>query len=470
MSKVVDGNEYVIVKEVAQLLRRSTTCVYRASDPDSPDPLPRIRIKRTLLYEVEDLRNWISRHKVESGDKLPGGDGNARDWRIRMSRRRYQAGFVRKRGKNVQTQYWEGNWREYVRGEAKPQRRSAKLGLAREMSKGDAKHKLSELLHEVNSPDHQPESPISLDEFWRRFEELVLPNKKHSTKRDMSNTYRLVLQARSRASADEEHQQGVTPVVLQSAVQELAYNTRKKVKIYLSSIFTHAVKYGYLRNNEVRSVDLGQRPPDTQPDLPTATELKMIEEALPEGKYRMFFQTVGGVGGRAGEISALRWGSFDLDRSVVWIRETVYDGKLGSPKTHRSTRPVDIPEELVQQLREYKKQFPNATDDDFVFPSQNGRDSDQVLKSSQSVASSDLQAARDNPNHLAPTAPLVWDGAGGKRSSAEDASGTDGTREHRDDDEVLRSCPRKIASPSCAGDRPRPRSVGEGQGRRFAEF
>ena len=119
MSKVVDGNEYLIVKEVAQLLRRSTTCVYRASDPDSPDPLPRIRIKRTLLYEVEDLRNWISRHKVESGDKLPGGDGNARDWRIRMSRKRYQAGFVRKRGKNVQTQYWEGTWREYVRGEAK---------------------------------------------------------------------------------------------------------------------------------------------------------------------------------------------------------------------------------------------------------------------------------------------------------------------------------------------------------------
>ena len=61
------------------------------------------------------------------------------------------------------------------------------VGFVREMSKGDAKHKLSELLHEVNSP----ESPITLDEFWRRFEELVLPNKKYSTKRDMSNTYRL---------------------------------------------------------------------------------------------------------------------------------------------------------------------------------------------------------------------------------------------------------------------------------------
>jgi len=84
------------------------------------------------------------------------------------------------------------------------------------MSKGDAKHKLSELLHEVNSPDHQPESPITLDEFWRRFEELVLPNKKYSTKRDMSNTYRLYFSPNS-VTADEEHQQGITPVVLQPA-------------------------------------------------------------------------------------------------------------------------------------------------------------------------------------------------------------------------------------------------------------
>src|SRR5437867_11074164 len=110
MPKVVDGNEYVIVKQVAQLLRRSTTWVYRAGDPDSPDPLPCIRIKRTLLYEVEDVRNWISRQKVECSEKLLAGDGNGRDWRIRMARRRYQAGCARKRGENPQKQYREGTW------------------------------------------------------------------------------------------------------------------------------------------------------------------------------------------------------------------------------------------------------------------------------------------------------------------------------------------------------------------------
>ncbi|PYU92741.1 MAG: hypothetical protein DMG25_11325 [Acidobacteria bacterium] len=359
----------------AELFRRSTTWVYRASDPDLPDPLPCIRLKRTLLYEVEDLRDWISRHKVESGDKLPDGDGNARDWRIRMSRKRYQAGFVRKRGKNVQTQYWEGTWREYVRGEAKPQRRSARLGLVREMSKGDAKHKLSELLHEVNSPDDQPESPITLDEFWRKFEQLVLPNRKYSTRRDMSHTYKLYIKSelglRQMKSISRESLQLFFNRLLLKG--ELAYGTRMKVKMYLSSIFTHAVKYGYLTNNKVRSVDLGQKPPHTQPDLPTTEELRMIEEALPHGKYRMFFQTSMGMGARAGEVPALRWRFLDLEQGIVWIRQTVYDGKLDSPKTYRSAPQVYIPEELVQKLREYKKQFPNATDDDFVFPSQTGK-------------------------------------------------------------------------------------------------
>ena len=157
-----------------------------------------------------------------------------------MSRKRYQAGFVRKRGKNPLKQYWEGTWREYVRGEAKPQRRSAKLGLVREMSKGDAKHKFSELLHEVNSPDHQPESSITLDEFWRRFEELVFPNKKHSTKRDMSNTYRLYF----KPEFGSRQMKNISRESLQLFFNRLpkkglAYNTRKKAEDLLKR-YLHA--------------------------------------------------------------------------------------------------------------------------------------------------------------------------------------------------------------------------------------
>jgi len=157
-----------------------------------------------------------------------------------MSRKRYQAGSVRKRGKSQQTQYWEGTWREYLRGEAKPQRRSTKLGLVREMSKCEAKRKLSELLRETNSPDYRPESPITLDEFWAKYKELVLPNKKYSTKRDMSNTYRLYF----KPELGSRQMKNISRESLQLFFNRLpkkglAYNTRKKAEDLLKR-YLHA--------------------------------------------------------------------------------------------------------------------------------------------------------------------------------------------------------------------------------------
>ncbi len=62
--------------------------------------------------------------------------------------------------------------------------------------------------------------------------------------------------------------------------------------------------------------------------------------------------------------------------------------KIGLAENPRSARPVYISEELVQKLREYKKQFPNAVDEDFVFPSETGK-TPVSYKTSESLASSD---------------------------------------------------------------------------------
>jgi len=72
---------------------------------------------------------------------------------------------------------------------------------------GGAKRKLSELLREVNSPDHQPESSLTLDEFWSKFEELVLPKKRYSTRKDMTQTYKLYVKPEFGSRPMKEHQQ-----------------------------------------------------------------------------------------------------------------------------------------------------------------------------------------------------------------------------------------------------------------------
>src|SRR5205807_1396688 len=70
-------------------------------------------------------------------------------------------------------------------GSSRPIRRSVKLGLKSEMSYSEAERKLSEILREINSPDHRPHSSVTLTEFWLRYQELVFPIRKYSTKKDM---------------------------------------------------------------------------------------------------------------------------------------------------------------------------------------------------------------------------------------------------------------------------------------------
>jgi integrase len=50
------------------------------------------------------------------------------------------------------------------------------------------------------------------------------------------------------------------------------------------------------------------------------------------------------TGLRIGELLALRWKHVDLVHDVIHVRETVYEGHFGSPKTKSSRRDVPMSE------------------------------------------------------------------------------------------------------------------------------
>ena len=60
------------------------------------------------------------------------------------------------------------------------------------------------------------------------------------------------------------------------------------------------------------------------------------------------------TGMRIGEVLALRRDDLDFQRKVINIRRSVYEGKLGTPKSRASIAALPMPDALVERLRDYE--------------------------------------------------------------------------------------------------------------------
>jgi integrase len=60
------------------------------------------------------------------------------------------------------------------------------------------------------------------------------------------------------------------------------------------------------------------------------------------------------TGSRRGELFALRWGVVDLDKSTLEVRESVFNGHLGLPKTPSSVRRIPLSSPAIALLCTHK--------------------------------------------------------------------------------------------------------------------
>jgi integrase len=95
-----------------------------------------------------------------------------------------------------------------------------------------------------------------------------------------------------------------------------------------------------------------------------ATLLQVLREPL-----KMLVITVAMTGLRIGEVLALCWRNVDFEKSLIHVREAVYEGNLSSPKSKSSIRDIPIGPTLQQAFLERRR---GAPADAFVFASRNG--------------------------------------------------------------------------------------------------
>jgi len=337
------------------------------------DPIPVVRFgKRGIRFNPDHILLYIrSRERHPASGTLEPSDGIARvnGKGFTLTRKRFQTGSVRLR-EDRDPVWWEGFYREDVitdAGKVIRKRRSVKLGLQKDIpTEAHAKRKLAKVLVTINSDGYRPKSVISFRGFVQKYRELKMATKKGTTQHGYETNIRAhylpYFGDRPLAEIDIEAVQ--TFLNLKKAAGK-SYHTLKNLKWGLSSIFTAAVKYGYLQFNPVRGADLPPEEIREQAQLPNHDQLNALIGRLPEPvSTAVWLSAVACV--RPEEL-AFQWKDLDAEKRMLWIVRAVNRGKLHTPKYHRANRPIRLTDADVIRLLTLK-QLKKAKDEDWMFP------------------------------------------------------------------------------------------------------
>jgi hypothetical protein len=239
------------------------------------------------------------------------------------TRRRYQQGYLYKRGKKQKL--WIGRWREDViqpNGSRGRKQRSVVLGPVSEIrTRREAQALLEQHLRPMNLGITRPNSTMSFASFaledWTK---LNLPSLKPSTQ----HSYRVAIRRHLVPYFGDSRLSDISRLEIQRFVTEMfadskAWQTVRNIWIVLSSILKAAVEYGYLDENPASRVRFPPQPPPQERRVLTGDEIqRLLEEPC---KTMAILVLLTGL--RIGEVLAIRWGSVDLITGSIRISQFV---------------------------------------------------------------------------------------------------------------------------------------------------
>lgn len=290
-----------------------------------------------------------------------------------MTRSRYQSGSLILRGRS--NKVWVARWREDVLGgdgTIQRIRRSLVLGtLAGIPTRRQAQVLLDAKLCDLNAGRRQPESAILfrnfIEEVWQP---AILPTMKFSTQKLYPHLLRRhLLPVFGERPLCEIRRVDIQRFVTEKMTrQNLSWQTAVHLRNLMAGTLERAVEWGYLEANPGRGIKVPPMHRRRKVIVLTLQQLTSLLQSLQEPVKTLAF-TVSMTGLRIGEALALRWKNLDFEKSLIQVREAVYEGNLSSPKSKSSIRDIPMGPFLRKCLMEYRKGAPAVA---FLFASRNG--------------------------------------------------------------------------------------------------
>jgi len=304
-------------------------------------------------------------------DARKSGRINGKD---RMIRRCFQTGCLFKKGKR--RKIWVARWRESViqpDGTLRRVLRAEVLGLVTEFSEREARNRLAVLLRPINEGKYRPEATITFGQFVKEcWEPAVVPHLKPSSVR----YYGLQIRCHLLPTFGSWPIKDITKAEVQRFLgqkrrQDFSGSSVHGMRTALAKVLQAAVDWNYLEQNSARGIRLGDRAPVQERAYLLPEQLSPLLNSLPE-PCRKLVVIAALTGLRIGELLALRWKHVDLIHDVIRVRETVYEGHFGSPKTKSSRRDVPMSQPVREAFLAQRSVLTGADAENLVFATRNG--------------------------------------------------------------------------------------------------
>ena len=334
--------------------------VYKRTRKGAVDPLPVVRLgRRGIRFDPYKISSYIrARERRRPDATLESSDGIARvngKENMKLTRKRLQTGSVRLR-EDGDPAWWEGFHRENVvneTGKTERKRCAVNLGSIKEIrSEKAARQKLAVILEPINDAKHRPKKMMTFRGFIEKYRSLKLVNRKGTT----VHGYETNIRAHYLPEFGDMQMSEITVEAVQTFIN---------LKWGLSSIFRAAMKYGYMTSNPARGADLPPEGIREQKKLPTGNQLVELINALEEPISTLVYLV--SVSSIRPEELAFKWKDLVAETRNLWVVRAVNQGKLHTPKYHRSNRPIRLTEADVNRLLRLKERT-KAQDEDWMFP------------------------------------------------------------------------------------------------------
>lgn len=294
------------------------------------------------------------RGKIDLQGQLITGQGVSK-----LARRRYQKGSLSLRGSR--NKVWVGRWREdelLPDGRKRRVNRKEVIGSLKDFpTKHLAQRELETRVAPINSLDYRPGVAISFSQFVEKWKASVLPQFERKSTRmhlvsDINHHLLPVL--------GDVHLRDITAERVQAFVTSLRAGSKRKVGpktvhnviAVLRTLWRTAKTWNYVSHDPFAGVMLPDVPEPETRCFTVEEALQVIENA--KEPYKTFYWLAAETGMRAGELCALRWEDVNLDRRIVQVRQSSWNGHMQSPKTAAGRRVFAMSPELAEHLRAMK--------------------------------------------------------------------------------------------------------------------